>query len=356
MRGKFKPTIPQRSTHSSQSDSGSTDVLCADSEPVTPNQQLERGLNETGTASVASLVSEVRPSVANRRKRPVPNLAVAAAKRTKESPGQSRKDGEQTGESVTSEEVSQTSVESGYISQDQSLAPESEVSETAVRITDDEKTQCRKRSMSKCRELPSDRTNLKMCDLIYHNPRSNPMKKTSNDSSRRKTKSNVEKVPVETEVMQTDDDQDGDDDIDMVVPRVKVGADGSIVIDQESLILQPTRARLVDVPSDVDIQEDEGPLITSGSFRKHVSTKAWSKEETDRLYDALSKVGTDFSLMVGVFPGRTRKQIKAKFKREEKYSCARVNEAISKSIPLQESTFESLAGTAKSDRSEVATQ
>lgn len=132
----------------------------------------------------------------------------------------------------------------------------------------------------------------------------------------------------------------------MIAPRVKVGPDGSIIIDQDSLIIQQTRGQLD--TGNTAIIEDEGPLITSGSFRKHSCTKAWSKEETDRLYEALSKVGTDFSLMVGMFPGRSRKQIKAKFKREEKYSCARINEAINKGIPLQESTFESLIKSSKS--------
>ena len=359
MRGKFKPTIPQRSRHSSHAESASSDSCTASNELGDSSEEPERPGNDTtrSTSSVTatSLATESQPSQARGRKRPVPNLSVAAAKRTKEATGQATKERYHPGESVDSE-ISQTSAVSGAISVDKPVATESEeVVEAVTKSKDEERSRCRKKSMSKCKEMPSDRTNLKMCDLIYHNPKTNPMKKTSSDTGRKKTNSKATKEHVEPQPEpqtrqkvndQIEDNDDNDDDV--IAPRVKVGPDGSIIIDQDSLVIQPTRAQLADLPSNSDIHEDEGPLITSGSFRKHSSTKAWSKEETEKLYEALSKVGTDFSLMVGMFPGRSRKQIKAKFKREEKCSCAHINEAINKSIPLQESTFESLIGSSKS--------
>ncbi|XP_062498940.1 transcription factor TFIIIB component B'' homolog [Corticium candelabrum] len=348
---RFKPTLPQRTRQTSRSDPDEGDV-------TTSMQQPERGGNEAGPSSTVSsdglttsLARESRSSGAHRRKRPVPNIAVASAKRTKEATGQQhgRKEREQNRDSVMSgDEVYQTSSEGVTTPPDKSGTCQSEeVTEAVARTADEEKSQTKKRSMSKCKEMPSDTMNLKMCDLLYYNPKSNPMKKTISDGGRKKySKTRLEKdlKETETETEQPDNEDISNDNSDMVVPRVKVGPDGSIIIDQESLVLQPTRPRLIDLPSDGDVQEEEGPLITSASFRKRTSTtKAWTKEETERLYEALSKVGTDFSLMVGMFPGRTRKQIKAKFKREEKYSCARINEAINKSVPLQESTFSSLA-------------
>lgn len=40
--------------------------------------------------------------------------------------------------------------------------------------------------------------------------------------------------------------------------------------------------------------------------------------DTLKFYDVLSVVGTDFTLMATLFPGRTRNCIKRKYKKEEK--------------------------------------
>ena len=57
---------------------------------------------------------------------------------------------------------------------------------------------------------------------------------------------------------------------------------------------------------------------TYTSFRKRQHTEKWTKEENKRFFEALRCYGTDFSMMEHVFPGRTRKQLRAKYKREEK--------------------------------------
>ena len=55
--------------------------------------------------------------------------------------------------------------------------------------------------------------------------------------------------------------------------------------------------------------------------------------ETKKFYLALNAVGTDFSLMVKLFPGRTRTELKRKWQKEEKTSRHLLDKAISKNIP-----------------------
>ena len=57
---------------------------------------------------------------------------------------------------------------------------------------------------------------------------------------------------------------------------------------------------------------------TYTSFRKRQHTEKWTKEENKRFFEALRCYGTDFSMMEHAFPGRSRKQLRAKYKREEK--------------------------------------
>ena len=53
-------------------------------------------------------------------------------------------------------------------------------------------------------------------------------------------------------------------------------------------------------------------------------------EETKKFYLALNAVGTDFSLMVKLFPGRSRAELKRKWQKEEKTSRHLLDKAISK--------------------------
>src|SRR5262249_2490563 len=54
----------------------------------------------------------------------------------------------------------------------------------------------------------------------------------------------------------------------------------------------------------------------------------WTMESTDIFYDCLRKFGTDFMVIAKCFPNRTRREIKAKFVREERDDPERVHEAL----------------------------
>jgi len=65
-----------------------------------------------------------------------------------------------------------------------------------------------------------------------------------------------------------------------------------------------------------EIDEESGLNSTYTSFTNRTRTERWGIEETRRFYRVLRECGTDFTLMLAQFPGRTQKQLKAKFKKE----------------------------------------
>lgn len=111
-------------------------------------------------------------------------------------------------------------------------------------------------------------------------------------------------------------------------PQIKIGPDGEITIDEKSLVIENKQLN----KSREKIQKSEvvdgNSSTTYGIYKKLKRPKLWSKKETLRFYRALNAIGTDFSLMVQLFPGRTRRDLTMKFKREEKLNMALVNKAL----------------------------
>ncbi|XP_031252235.1 uncharacterized protein LOC116110139 isoform X2 [Pistacia vera] len=64
------------------------------------------------------------------------------------------------------------------------------------------------------------------------------------------------------------------------------------------------------------------------SFMKKTPTVRWSKQDTDLFYEAVRQFGTDLSMILQLFPGRTRQQIKLKYKKEERKQPLKLNEAL----------------------------
>jgi transcription factor TFIIIB component B'' len=67
-----------------------------------------------------------------------------------------------------------------------------------------------------------------------------------------------------------------------------------------------------------EVDEESGVTSTYSSFTDRTRTERWGIEETRRFYRGLQQCGTDFSLMLTQFPGRTQKQLKNKFRKETK--------------------------------------
>ncbi|XP_041015922.1 transcription factor TFIIIB component B'' isoform X3 [Juglans microcarpa x Juglans regia] len=70
------------------------------------------------------------------------------------------------------------------------------------------------------------------------------------------------------------------------------------------------------------------PFINYQSFMDKTPSTRWSKQDTELFYEAVRQFGTDFAMIQQLFPGRTRHQVKLKFKKEERQYPLRLSEAL----------------------------
>lgn len=206
-------------------------------------------------------------------------------------------------------------------------------------------------AVARVREAP-DRSTMTMQELIYYNPTANPMSARLEDLKRRKedgtTSKSVTPTPpadnsragrgedkgremgVEEE---KEEDEEEYDDGGRLVPKLTIGSDGSIVIDEKSMVVEVTHK--VSLPGHIsEVIEDSGHT-TSASYRskKYKITK-WNQEETNKFFKALRQVGTDFTMMTLLLPARSRKELKNKFKKEEKNNPYLISQALTnQSLP-----------------------
>ncbi|XP_063277862.1 transcription factor TFIIIB component B'' homolog isoform X2 [Prinia subflava] len=198
---------------------------------------------------------------------------------------------------------------------------------------------------------PPDRSKMTMRDLIYYLPENNPMKsslveekRTEKSSALSQMKEQEEKGTPDQEEEEEEEEENGEESQDgpLLVPRVKVAEDGSIILDEESLTVEVLRTKGPCVVEENDPIFERGSTTTYSSFRKSFYTKPWSNKETDMFFLAISMVGTDFSLIGRLFPHRARAEIKNKFKREEKANAWRIDKAFKEKRPFDFEFFAQL--------------
>ncbi|XP_030899450.2 transcription factor TFIIIB component B'' homolog [Melopsittacus undulatus] len=199
---------------------------------------------------------------------------------------------------------------------------------------------------------PPDRSKMTMRDLIYYLPENNPMKSSVAEENRTEKSSALSQMKEQEEKGTPDhEDEEEDDEVEngeesqdgsLLVPRVKVAEDGSIILDEESLTVEVLRTKGPCVVEENDPIFERGSTTTYSSFRRSCYTKPWSNKETDMFFLAISMVGTDFSLIGRLFPHRDRAEIKNKFKREEKANGWRIDKAFKEKRPFDFEFFAQL--------------
>ncbi|XP_013187430.2 uncharacterized protein LOC106132531 [Amyelois transitella] len=167
------------------------------------------------------------------------------------------------------------------------------------------------------------RDKLTMYDLIFYNPTTNPIVQTEDEiianeanekEAERQAKESEEKVDDPPEIEATA----------APVPQIKLGPNGEIVIDEQSLVIKQTESK-----RKLSSVVHEGSWSGSGGrYTRTPRTGDWNEAETVRFYRALAAIGTDFSLMAPLFPDRKRRDLYLKFKKEEKINCALVDKAL----------------------------
>ena len=98
-----------------------------------------------------------------------------------------------------------------------------------------------------------------------------------------------------------------------------------------------------------DLEEE---IVTSYTYlsKKGISKK-WTDEETALFYRALECCGYDFSLMNTLFPGRSRNNLKQKYKKELKNNQLKVETTLKRFKQLNLDKFNELKKELKIDTS-----
>ncbi|XP_074060313.1 transcription factor TFIIIB component B'' homolog isoform X2 [Macrotis lagotis] len=193
-------------------------------------------------------------------------------------------------------------------------------------------------------QMPPDRSKMTMRDLIYYLPDSNPMKSSLEQEAKTEKSTTVQTKDQEEKNIpdaegDVEDMEEESNDGPLLVPRVKVAEDGTIILDEESLTVEVLRTKGPCVVEENDPIFERGSTTTYSSFRKNYYSKPWSNKETDMFFLAISMVGTDFSMIGQLFPHRARIEIKNKFKREEKANGWRIDKAFQEKRPFDFNFF-----------------
>eukprot|EP00727_Mastigamoeba_balamuthi_P010833 m51a1_g6372 hypothetical protein (1150) ;mRNA; r:126741-131727 len=147
----------------------------------------------------------------------------------------------------------------------------------------------------------------------------------------------VSYIPRDAQVLFAADDDGNDDSRAAPAPRqfapqVKF-VNGRIVLDEESLTVTADEGRVVDHDNcELVVEHARGRIRTS--YNTRTKSERWKPADTLEFYRALRMCGTDFSLMEKLLPGRTRKQIKAKFKKEEKDHPALIERSLTSRLEI----------------------
>lgn len=147
---------------------------------------------------------------------------------------------------------------------------------------------------------------------------------TEDAGSTRAEEEAVEDVDPVAEQQEEQEEEDGEEREADAGPRVRLGPNGEITLDEESLVIRRPAARPV-----ARVVYETGGETSYKSFRRQPTRrKVWTAKQTARFYRALSVCGTDFTLMATFFPSRTRQELKNKFKREERQNRELVDKTI----------------------------
>lgn len=194
--------------------------------------------------------------------------------------------------------------------------------------------------------------NVKLKDLLFFNPPMTKDQKRHKKSVVQAKKEEKKRVRDEEASKsnsesnkESEPSQDSSEDHSLV-PKVKLGPEGQLVLDESSMIINRKNA-IKEQEAIVEDNEDVISRTNYDSFRRRptsTSQTKWSLDDTQKFYHALAILGTDFSMMESLlFTGlRSRTELHKKFKREERFNKAKVDIALSNRISLNSEQLEEL--------------
>jgi len=119
--------------------------------------------------------------------------------------------------------------------------------------------------------------------------------------------------------------------------RIRV-VNGEHVIDEQSQKVDRHAMANEDMETLEEVEEDDLTKRFNSHTYIHLKRREpveripckdrWTDDATEKFFDCLSRFGTDFMIISKMFPGRTRRHIKAKFVREERLNAERVKSSL----------------------------
>ncbi|EDV33157.1 uncharacterized protein Dana_GF21666 [Drosophila ananassae] len=170
-----------------------------------------------------------------------------------------------------------------------------------------------------------DKSTFKMLDMIFYNPGNNPMKPKQAITTIKDETTGEEAKPTTDQLLEAKTESTSA----MPVPQLKLDANGEMIIDEKTLEIETTaevEARKVLANSSLILMDET--TGDNGFYKRHKRTPFWTSEETVRFYRSLQIIGTDFSLMCQMFPARSRRDLKLKYKKEERTNGQLINKAL----------------------------
>nr|CAB3225351.1 transcription factor TFIIIB component B'' homolog [Phallusia mammillata] len=183
-----------------------------------------------------------------------------------------------------------------------------------------------------------DRNLISMSDLIYLNPPKTIGKELGLRAKLREVQELADKMetpiaspaPSQPEA-ENNPEVENEEDEPALVPQLRINEDGSVVIDEESLVVNSTPKSVETVNAAPAIYESGlASKVNTLSFRKRPAAKAsrWSEKQTRKFFSALGIVGADFDLMSAMFRHRTRDELRRKYSIECRRNFAKIDDAL----------------------------
>jgi len=76
-------------------------------------------------------------------------------------------------------------------------------------------------------------------------------------------------------------------------------------------------------------------FVNRVNYQTRAKNEKWNKEETSKFYKNLSIYGSNFALLAALFKGRSRKQLKNKYKKEERENPKLIKDALTNRKPME---------------------
>ncbi|CAG0879806.1 unnamed protein product [Cyprideis torosa] len=184
---------------------------------------------------------------------------------------------------------------------------------------------------------------LMMRDLITINPAGSPLHAPEEAAKKRKQAGNNR--PSWSEAAGKKETTSVESPSEAPAPRIMIGPDGTIVLDEASLVVESSaqkRSKLMEESEALEIGEDDDLSRMVNPRKRPLSRRLdWNIQLTKKFYEALSTVGTDFSLMAQLLPMFARKELVSKYKVEQQKHPQLVEKALSENFKFDLSRFDS---------------